>query len=157
MQVINRFNTEIDDQKVRVTLATINADDAVILLEQNTDNRKLRQAKIDEYRRAMNRGDFVFNGDSFRVSDKGVLLDGQHRLEALRSAEEGVTITVLIVEGLDPEARNTIDVGAPGTAANLLEFGGEDGGCGRVGHGSPSVGSGVGRARGLSPPPEGMG
>ena len=129
MQVINRFKSEIDNQKVRITVATINADDATELLVANTDNRKLRTAKIEEYRRAMNRGDFLFNGDAIRVGTvkgKNVLLDGQHRLEALLAADEGVTITTLIVEGLDPEARNTIDVGAPRTAANLLEFGGED-------------------------------
>ncbi|WNY15191.1 hypothetical protein SEA_MACGULLY_87 [Rhodococcus phage MacGully] len=122
MQVKKRFNYTTDEgSKIRVTLADLTADDAKTLLESNTDNRKLRRAKVDEYRRAIERGDFLFNGDAIRISDEHVMLDGQHRLEALAQTDK--TITMLIVEGLPSEARETIDVGATRTAANLLEFG----------------------------------
>lgn len=122
MQVKKRFNYTTDDGwKIRVTLADINADDAKVLLESNTDNRKLRKAKVEEYRRAIEAGNFLFNGDAIRISDDHVMLDGQHRLEALSLTDKH--ITVLIVEGLPASARETIDVGATRTAANLLEFG----------------------------------
>ncbi|WNM67462.1 DNA binding protein [Rhodococcus phage Polyyuki] len=124
MQVKQRFTYTIDGKKVRFTLAAINADDARELLESNTDNRKLRKAKVEEYRRAIERGDFMFNGDAIRISDNHIMLDGQHRLEALAATDK--TIMALLVEGLPTEARDTIDVGATRTAANLLEFGGDE-------------------------------
>lgn len=120
---IRRFNVEQAGNQITVSAVELTPADAEKLLLLNTDNRKLRRAKIDEYRRAMNRGEFYFNGDSLRISRRGVLLDGQHRLEALRGADAGVTITLLIVDGLPDISRETIDVGATRTAANLLEFG----------------------------------
>lgn len=126
MQIIKRINANVEEQKISVTLAVINSEDARALLETNTDNRKLKKAKVDEYRRAIERGDFTFNGDAIRISDGRVMLDGQHRLEALAATD--ATITVLLVEGLPAEARDTIDIGAARTAANLLEFGGGEGG-----------------------------
>jgi len=126
MQTIKRFTTNVEEQKITVSLVTINSEDARRLLETNTDNRKLKKAKVAEYKRAIERGDFWFNGDAIRISDKKIMLDGQHRLEAL--AQTDATITVLLVEGLPAEARDTIDVGATRTAANLLEFGGGESG-----------------------------
>lgn len=125
MKIRNRFsNTLRDGSHVRITLADIDANDAQDLLLTNTDNRKLRKAKVDEYRRAIEQGDFPFNGDAIRISKDRVLLDGQHRLVALSETTE--TITTLLVEGIASAVRETIDVGAPRTAANLIEFGGDD-------------------------------
>lgn len=126
MQVIKRFTALVEEQKVTVSLVAINSEDARKLLETNTDNRKLKRAKVAEYKRAIERGDFWFNGDAIRISNNRIMLDGQHRLEALAATD--ATITVLLVEGLPAEARDTIDVGATRTAANLLEFGGGEGG-----------------------------
>jgi hypothetical protein len=118
-----KFRIPAEDEDITVSLLEITPADAEKMLLLNTDNRKLRKAKIDEYRRAMNRGDFLFNGDAIRISKDGVLLDGQHRLEALKGADPGVTILQLVVDGLPAISRETIDVGATRTAANLLEFG----------------------------------
>lgn len=132
-----KFKFPVAGNDVTVSLVEIDGTDAERLLRLNTDNRKLRKAKVDEYKRAIERGDFHFNGDAIRISRDGVLLDGQHRLEALRltarqlaspddvadSGPKYPTILVLIVDGLDPVSRETIDVGATRTAANLLEFG----------------------------------
>lgn len=141
-----KFRFPVAGNDITVSLVELDARDADRLLELNTDNRKLRKAKVEEYRRAILRGDFHFNGDAIRISRDGVLLDGQHRLEALRQtlqasvvkdtsngeddaiynsppARDLPKILVLIVDGLDPIARETIDVGATRTAANLLEFG----------------------------------
>lgn len=140
IQTHRKFRYTIAGNDITVSLVEIDGKDANRLLELNTDNRKLRKAKVDEYKRAILRGDFHFNGDAIRISRDGVLLDGQHRLEALRQTlgfvkdasqgeenaiynEQRPTILVLIVDGLDPVARETIDVGATRTAANLLEFG----------------------------------
>ena len=124
MKTIRKFKTDIENWEVHVSCVTLTPADAEVLLAMNTDNRNLRKAKVDEYRRAIERGTFLFNGDAIRISADNVLLDGQHRLEALRSVEDPeVTITTLLVEGLPAVSRETIDVGALRTAANLLEFG----------------------------------
>ncbi|AON97438.1 hypothetical protein SEA_CHEWYVIII_15 [Rhodococcus phage ChewyVIII] len=131
---------KIDSKKyeIHVSVEDIGPRDAEKLLEMNTDNRNLRRAKVDGYRRAMEAGTFRFNGDAIRISSDNVLLDGQHRLEALRSIGEAErirhnppldelpnepTIKMVIARGLPAVARETIDVGAQRTAANLLEFG----------------------------------
>lgn len=125
MHVIKRFSGKTEEltNTIRVTWAEIDAEDAIEMLEYNTDNRKLRKAKVDEYKRAIERGDFLFNGDAIVISADKVLLDGQHRLAAL--AETNNSISTLIVEGVPSFVRATIDVGATRTAANLLEFGDE--------------------------------
>ena len=118
-------------EDVTISVVQLTAADAERLLQLNTDNRKLRRAKVDEYVRAMQRGDFHFNGDAIRISraeaDRSpVLLDGQHRLEALRQMPADFAILSLVIDGLPSVSRETIDVGATRTAANLLEFGGAE-------------------------------
>lgn len=134
------FTEKVDDSnyQITVTVEDLSPRDAEKLLEMNTDNRNLRRAKVDGYRRAMESGRFLFNGDAIRISSSNVLLDGQHRLEALRSIGEAERqrhnppldelpdepkIKMVVARGLPAVARETIDVGAQRTAANLLEFG----------------------------------
>lgn len=124
VKTIRKFKADIGELEVHVSCVTLTPADAEVLLAMNTDNRNLRKAKVDEYRRSIDRGDFLFNGDAIRISVDNVLLDGQHRLEALRGSENpDAAITTLLVEGLPAVSRETIDVGALRTAANLLEFG----------------------------------
>ena len=123
---IRKFRFDQDGHGINISLIQLTAADAEKLLELNTDNRKLRKAKVDEYQRAMTRGDFHFNGDAIRISDQNVLLDGQHRLEALKLMPADYAILALVIDGLPSVSRETIDVGATRTAANLLEFGGAE-------------------------------
>jgi hypothetical protein len=128
---IRRFRFEQEGSGINISLVQLGPADAAKLLELNTDNRKLRKAKVDEYVRAMQRGDFHFNGDAIRISEPNadgqcVLLDGQHRLEALKLMPADYGILALVIDGLPSISRETIDVGATRTAANLLEFGGAE-------------------------------
>ena len=127
---IRKFRFDQDGAAINISLIQLTAADAERLLELNTDNRKLRKAKVDEYVRAMQRGDFHFNGDAIRIGlapdGKEVLLDGQHRLEALKQMPADYAILSLVIDGLPSVSRETIDVGATRTAANLLEFGGAE-------------------------------
>ena len=57
----------------------------------------------------MQRGDWTFNGDSIRLSSDGVLLDGQHRLNAV--VESGLPQHFLFIENMESEVGMTIDNG----------------------------------------------
>lgn len=79
------------------------------LLSYNSHNRPLRPKGVEKYVHDMKAGRWQENGDAIRVADDGVLLDGQHRLLAL--TEAGVSLWMLVVTGLPPEAQETVDGG----------------------------------------------
>src|SRR4051812_39659069 len=73
-------------------------------------NRPLSQIKAVEYGLAMERGDWVLNGETIKFNDKGNLIDGQHRLQACVLA--GKPFQTYVVRGIaDDRAFATIDTG----------------------------------------------
>jgi hypothetical protein len=71
----------------------------------------------------MSAGRWSFNGDSIRISDDGVILDGQHRLQAI--VLSGIAQRYVIVDGLPSESFHTIDRGKKRTTADSLAILGE--------------------------------
>ena len=82
---------------------------AAKLLEGNTGNRTLSQARIAAIAADIANGAWQADGSPIRVAKSGKLLDGQHRLSAIVRAKREVP--VVLVEGLDEEAQLTIDSG----------------------------------------------
>ena len=78
-------------------------------LAMNAGNRPLNAAHVASLSRAMSRGEWVFNGDSIRITKSGNLIDGQHRLNAIVKC--GVPQKVMVVSGLNDDAFLTIDCG----------------------------------------------
>jgi hypothetical protein len=72
-------------------------------------NRPVNSSHVDFLASEMASGRFKVNGDTIRVDWDGRLIDGQHRLRAI--VKSGVTIHMLVVENLEPEAFVTIDIG----------------------------------------------
>ena len=107
---------------------TITPEMASEYLERNTHNRPLRQRRVDQLVAAIQRGEWILNGDAIRFDSNGVLADGQHRLWAIFSS--GVACESLVVEGLDEEAQHTMDTGARRTLKDTLQL---------KGHNSPQV------------------
>jgi len=95
---------------------------ATTYLQKNTRNRPLNKSRVEAYSRAMQRGEWQFNGDPIRFSRKGVLIDGQHRLSAI--VHSGVSQDVLIIRDLPDDTFKTIDVGAKRTAGDLASLAG---------------------------------
>ncbi len=93
------------------------------LSKHNSHNRTMREGKVAAYARDMAAGAWVFNGDSIRFAPDGTLLDGQHRLAAIMRAE--VTIPSVVVWGIDPEAQDTMDIGAHRALRDQLMLHGE--------------------------------
>ena len=57
--------------------------DAADLLKLNTDNRSQRKGNIERIKRDIKNGQYLLNGDTIVISTENVLLNGQHRLEAI--------------------------------------------------------------------------
>lgn len=95
---------------------------AVAYLERNTSNRNMSHNRVTAMAEAMKRGEWVFNGDSIRFSDDGVLLDGQHRLAAI--VKSGTAQNLLVIRGLPKSVFSTIDTGSARTAAEVIGLAG---------------------------------
>lgn len=90
------------------------------MLDRNTNNRALSGPLVDKMVRAMQSGEWQFNGDTIRVSKSGRLLDGQHRLSAIEKS--GIPQRYVVVDGLDDDTFTTIDIGKARTAGDMLSI-----------------------------------
>lgn len=85
-------------------------------------NRNVQEASMRSYRSDMVAGRWEFAGDPIRFDLNGHLIDGQNRLTALAGIEETIdlTITFLVIRGLDTDAQMVMDQGARRTAGQQL-------------------------------------
>jgi hypothetical protein len=88
-------------------------------LTYNTSNRSIVNARVEQFKADMERGDWSDNGETIRFA-YGKLLDGQHRLTALVLA--GVTLRLPVMFGLDPESQVTMDTGRGRTPRDVLSI-----------------------------------
>lgn len=106
---------------VVVQLWTVTPEIAAQWLETiNTNNRPVRESRVNRYARDMVRGDWTPNGDTIKLARDGTLLDGQHRLWAI--VMSNTTQPMLVATNVDPMAMRTIDTGAPRTFADVLRI-----------------------------------
>jgi hypothetical protein len=88
------------------------------LLGRNQRNRPVRVSHVRQLAEAMASGRWDFNGESIKIADDGTLIDGQHRLLALRDA--GVSLPMVIVEGLPVPVQDTVDTGRRRKLSDVL-------------------------------------
>lgn len=93
---------------------------AAMLAKNYAKNRAVRERRVDLYAQMMKTGQWVWNGDSIRLSATGQLLDGQHRLQACVRA--GTPFETLIVSGLTEKDFHTIDSGCARSAGDALQL-----------------------------------
>ena len=97
---------------------------AAEMLTHNVDNyRKLTPRIVQQYARDMASNKWDFNGQTITFDDKGHLNNGQHRLTAV--VESGVAIWFVIVRGVKPESRVTVDTQYKRTIGQILDAEGE--------------------------------
>lgn len=111
------------DDAVKITIETISPEVAAEWLEQNLHNRNRDRIRVRNFVKAMERGEWAFNGDAIRFDGPQGLLDGQHRLAAV--AESGVTIQSVVIRGLPAESQETMDRGKGRTIGDVLKLRGE--------------------------------
>lgn len=78
-------------------------------LKSNVRNRTPNLGRVATIAAEILAGRWVVNGDAIRFGKDGTLYDGQHRLMAICKA--AVAVRSNVVRGLEPEARDFIDLG----------------------------------------------
>lgn len=104
-------------------LEKIGPAEAEELLKMNLKNRNIVDRAVAEYAAAMANKEWQFDGAPIRISDNGVVLDGQHRLSAI--VKSGTTHDFLVIRGIKREAQAIMDTGRKRTLANALTLRGE--------------------------------
>jgi hypothetical protein len=94
------------------------------LQSRNMLNRPLRGSKITAYASDMKAGRWSLNGEAIIVDDKGAMINGQHRCEAL--VQSGASIDTMMVFGVTEDAKHTIDTGIVRGAGDILHISGHD-------------------------------
>ena len=85
-------------------------------LKHNTRNRLKRPKRIAAYSRDMAAGRWRRSGEAIKFAPDGTLLDGQNRLKAIIDA--GVSVVLMVVRGIEPEAQMVMDSGIGRTASD---------------------------------------
>ncbi|PTL55775.1 hypothetical protein [Paraconexibacter algicola] len=93
------------------------------LLLRNERNRHVHSARVGQYAADMRDGAWKLNGEAIKIADDGTLLDGQHRLMAVLEAD--VSVQMLVITGLPPEAQETMDQGRARSFGDVLHLRGE--------------------------------
>lgn len=106
---------------VEIYLLKVDADLATEMLKNNAEGqRNISKPTAERYAADMATEDWMFNGAPVLISNKGKLLDGQHRLTAIK--ESGIAQILLIVAGVDADAMSTIDAGRKRSYADILKI-----------------------------------
>lgn len=93
---------------------------AKAMLEKNTNNRTISQAVVGSYAMDMSKGRWYLNTGGIGFDYNEILIDGQQRLNAIVTSNKAQEFIVL--EGLEPEARQTIDIGRKRSVADELKM-----------------------------------
>ena len=105
-------------KKVTSKTELVTPEIAAAMLERNDMNRSVSTLQVERYAQAMAAGEWRENGQTITCAEDGMLLDGQHRLQAV--IKSGVPIRFLIVRNVPKQAMSTIDTGSVRTLAHVL-------------------------------------
>lgn len=103
--------------KVTLDRETISPKQAREYLESNTHNRHLREPRVQQLMGAIERGEWKETGDPIKFNGD-LLLDGQHRLEAI--ARGSRRVPVWVARGVDAGAQEVVDTGSKRSVGDAL-------------------------------------
>ena len=112
-----------------------------ILANFNTKNRRINPGKVRKFLRAMKNGQWRITNQGIAFDEKGNLIDGQHRFEALVAYGEWqntddlsqTSLEMLVVRGLPAETQHVIDKGTNRSLKDTATMAGHIGGNDREG------------------------
>lgn len=113
------FITIRKDQVV-ASFVSVSSDTAARWLKHNTHNRPLSETAVLRYQMDMEAGRFGLTGEPIQFSKSGVLLNGQNRLTALANCIPPISLTMLVVRGLDDDVQRYMDQGVKRTPGQQL-------------------------------------
>lgn len=105
-------------EKVSITPAM-----AEKMLEKNTHNRSLDDARVRGYAGTMRQGEWLPYASMISIAPDGSIIDGQHRLWAI--VESGLAQEFVLAIEAAVETQDVIDTGRKRTVADQLHLGGE--------------------------------
>ncbi|AUR91844.1 hypothetical protein NVP1165O_44 [Vibrio phage 1.165.O._10N.261.51.B7] len=92
------------------------------ILKKNIKNRKLNKSHVSRLASEMLSGNWSYTGDAIKVSTDDVLVDGQHRLEAI--IVSGVSVDIELITGVSSDSFSKIDSGLKRTAGQVVQMSG---------------------------------
>lgn len=107
---------------MKMTLTKITPTMAKNLLGSNINNRNISKRRVNTYARQILNDEWQLNGETIKLTEKGTLLDGQHRLQAIIVANKPIDTYVLT--GVASDVFKTIDTGKGRGAADILSIAG---------------------------------
>lgn len=120
---LRTMRTQLAEPMIRCRIVIITPELAREWLARNIANRPLARRCVAAFAQDMINHRWMLNGEPIIFSDKGELLDGQHRLEAIILAN--VPVRMLVVEGVAERAKLTIDSGISKTTADRFRMFGQ--------------------------------
>jgi hypothetical protein len=106
--------------EVELSLELIDPKRAERMLRGQIKNRKFRSNQMAYLTRCFRSNQWVFTGDSIKLTSDGTVVDGQHRLEAV--CRTGIGQWFVIVRGVDEDAFPYLDQVARRTASDTLHI-----------------------------------
>jgi len=104
---------------MKYAIKEIGPKEASKLLETNEKNRSIKKVHLEYLTRQMNENKWKENtGESIKISKKGKLLDGQHRLQAVINS--GKKLKFLVATDLEEEVFAVIDSGVSRSSGDVL-------------------------------------
>lgn len=118
------LEAQVAKAKKEVIVQTIDLTPALarVMLSRNDGNRRISEALVTAYARDISSGSWTFNGEPIIISSDGKLNDGQHRCEAVVTADKGIQ-TILVI-GVERDTRTTLDQGRVRTSGDFLAMNG---------------------------------
>lgn len=111
------------DARLVARVEMVTPERAEQLLALNTINRGISGGVVDKYARDMRAGRWRLNGQTIKLTTSGQLLDGQHRLEAVKKARRA--FPAIVVEGVPESCLGSLDVGHKRSLGEILRDRGE--------------------------------
>lgn len=113
------FDVNVKGQDIQMSIMGIDSVMAKKLLESNIKNRPLSNRNIHFLKTQMQKGMWKFDAEPLRFSEDGELLDGQHRLSALKELPN-VTLPFLVVTNLPKDVFKVMDTGKKRSAGDTF-------------------------------------
>jgi hypothetical protein len=106
---------------MQIELMTVTPEMARDWLHDNTKNRQLRETRVGFLVSAIQRGEWKLTHQPVAFDKQGVLLDGQHRLNAIVRA--GIPVQMLVAKNADRASFDVIDIGDRRSLADITGLG----------------------------------
>lgn len=112
---VNDLSSVKEGQTFRIEVTPSMAKD---WLKTNQENRKQSPTNANHLTRQIQNGKWMFNGESIKFDEDGRLVDGQHRLIAVVTANKSIDTAVSF--GISRSAFHTMDTGKNRSASDVL-------------------------------------